>query len=547
MYYLDPSRFQTILCYKDFYGTDEGKPNIIEVIPRLNIHKTISIICELIAFRNKSLDFRVFNGLLSVPLELGLKIKLLGLNENEYKTDSRCNKKLHVLSLQMLLNLLKYVFAYGDLNTLNDKNYEISFEDYKTIIDLQMVVTESYNGSYSNMTEEQKAHFIYANYHINSEKCVANAIIRNYYMFEKLALSVDNFDEDTKKEWRDYRSEFLKKYNYSILDYMAIMLYELITYFNDVKQLMYGSNWRNTDIIYGKTELSDISRIIIDNLSSSPEEVRGWAVETIGDSWDFSLFLKKPFVKFGDEHISVSDYTSSNGFTDNIYWLIRNCYPIEDDRCMAFYGRLYEKYIQKLTHEAAKNNTNVECVPEFICKSGNKSSDVYIKIGDCLIIVECKGYSVLIDTVTKGESIGKNNDKLFINPILQADERFAEIIADGERFTDIKQTYIISVTTDNVNAVPQYYEEIHREINKKKKSSMTKYVYNLSVEEYERLMYYVEENADIISILRDYFESETLLPFTTFLSMRYPDATDVKTKFMETMYKEFAEKVRHLF
>ena len=76
---------------------------------------------------------------------------------------------------------------------------------------------------------------------------------------------------------------------------------------------------------------------------------------------------------------------------------------------------------------------------------------------------------------------------------------------------------------------------------------MTKYVYNLSVEEYERLMYYVEENADIISILRDYFESETLLPFTTFLSMRYPDATDVKTKFMETMYKEFAEKVRPLF
>ena len=43
---------------------------------------------------------------------------------------------------------------------------------------------------------DDKAYFIYANYHINYDKCVANSIIRNYYMFEKLAVSPDNFEDD---------------------------------------------------------------------------------------------------------------------------------------------------------------------------------------------------------------------------------------------------------------------------------------------------------------------------------------------------------------
>lgn len=547
MYHLNSSDFNILLCYKDFYGNEDKKPDIMEVIPQLNMHKTISIISELIAFRNKTLDFRVFSSMLSVPLELGLKIRLLDLSKDEYSADSRCIKRSHILSLQMLLNLLKYVIAYGDLSTLENQEYEVSFEDYKNIIDLQMVVTESYDYFYEEMNEDDKAYFIYANYHINYDKCVANAIIRNYYMFEILAISPDNFEDDVKAEWRDYPSEFLKKYNFSIFDYISILFYELITYYNDVKGLFYSSVWRNVEKIYGETKVYNVSEKIINSLSASPEEIKEWAINSLNAPWDFSFFYSKPFIKCNDHHIAVSDLTSRNCFSENIYWLIRDCYPKDDSRCMAFYGRLHEKYIQDLTSAACKNNQRIKCIPEFVCNSGNKSSDVYIQIDDNLIIVECKGFSVLLDTITKGESIQKNNKKLFIDPILQADERFFEIVNEDSKFKNINQTFIVSVTMDNVNAVPQYYDEIYAEIERMKKSPLTKYVFNFNVEEYERLMYYLENNADIISILKGYYETEKLLPFTSYLSKRYIDATDVKTEFMEKLYAELSQKLKKVF
>lgn len=547
MYHLNSSDFNILLCYSDFYGNDEGKPDIMEVIPRLNMHKAISIICELIAYRSKTLDVRVFNSLISVPLELGLKINLLELSEDEYSTDRRCKKNTHNLSLQMLLNLLKFVIAYGDSSTLNERDYEITLSDYKTIIDLQMVVTESYDHFYENMSEDEKAYFIYANYHINYDRCVANSIIRNYYMFEKLAVSAENFDDDVKKEWRDYPSDFLKEYAFTILDYISVMFYELITYYNDVQGLFCSSFWRSVDKIYGNTKIHEISKKILNRVSASPGEIKDWATARLESPWDFSFFYSKPFIKCGNEHIAVSDLTSQNCFSENIYWLIRDCYPKKDSRCMSFYGRLHEKYIQALTCDAVKKNQRIKYIPEFSCKSGNKSSDAYIQIDDNLIIVECKGFSVLLDTIIKGEKIDKNNEKLFINPILQADERFFEIVNDDDKFKDINQTYIISVTMDNVNAVPQYYNEIYKEIEYKKKSHLTKYVFNFNVEEYERLMYYIENNADVVSILKEYYDTEKLLPFTSYLSKKYPDASDAKTTFMENLYTELTERLREKF
>ena len=325
------------------------------------------------------------------------------------------------------------------------------------------------------------------------------------------------------------------------------MFYELIVYYNDVQGLFCGSFWRSVDKIYGNTKIYEISKKILNQVSASPVEIKDWATARLESPWDFSFFYSKPFIKCDNEHIAVSDLTSQNCFSENIYWLIRDCYPQTDSRCMSFYGRLHEKYIQDLTCDAVKKNRQIKYIPEFSCKSGNKSSDAYIQIDDNLIIVECKGFSVLLDTITKGEKMDKNNEKLFISPILQADERFFEIVNVDGKFKDINQTYIISVTTDNVNAVPQYYNEIYKEIELKKKSHLTKYVFNFNVEEYERLMYYIENNADVVSILKEYYDTEKLLPFTSYLSKKYPDASDAKTTFMENLYTELTERLREKF
>ena len=60
-------------------------------------------------------------------------------------------------------------------------------------------------------------------------------------------------------------------------------------------------------------------------------------------------------------------------------------------------------------------------------------------------------------------------------------------------------------------------------------------------------MYYIENNADVVSILKEYYDTEKLLPFTSYLSKKYPDASDAKTTFMENLYTELTERLREKF
>lgn len=71
-------------------------------------------------------------------------------------------------------------------------------------------------------------------------------------------------------------------------------------------------------------------------------EYREWALNTEEIEWDFSAFFANPLICDGKgKYISISDITLRNAFFEKVFWLIRDCYPIEDSRAMAFFGRLY--------------------------------------------------------------------------------------------------------------------------------------------------------------------------------------------------------------
>ena len=53
---------------------------------------------------------------------------------------------------------------------------------------------------------------------------------------------------------------------------------------------------------------------------------------------------------------------------------------------------------------------------------------------------------------------------------------------------------------DNINAVPVYYNEIHKNVEAEKKCEKTKYYFNFNIEEYEMLMYLVEQQQDIFGL-----------------------------------------------
>ena len=97
---------------------------------------------------------------------------------------------------------------------------------------------------------------------------------------------------------------------------------------------------------------------------------------------------------------------------------------------------------------------------------------------------------------------------------------------------------------DNINAVPDYYNEVHKSVEEKKKCSKTKYYFNLNIEEYEMLMYLVEQQKDIFSLLKEYYENEKLKPFSNYLLAKYPKTG--MTMFMETLYQEASEKMKDM-
>ncbi len=246
-----------------------------------------------------------------------------------------------------------------------------------------------------------------------------------------------------------------------------------------------------------------------------------------------------------NEYISISDITLVNAFFEKIFWLIRDCYSEDDSRAMAFFGRLFERYIQDATEDVCKNDYIYIDEFEFkVRRDIRKSSDAYIRKGKDLLVVEAKGFSVLVDCMAKNEKIENNNKKLFVKPVLQADACLNEIIDKKEEFDGIEEAFIISVTLDNINAVPNYYNAIQKEISESKKCELVCYYYNFSIEEYEMLLYLIENGTDIFFVLREYFSEGMLAPFSNYI--REKDSTIDMTEFMNKNYKEVADKMKSM-
>ncbi len=425
IYGIDTSNAQELLCYHDLY--DGAIPDIKMEIAKLNMHKSISIISELINAREYKIEVKTCDLKLCLPFETALKKIFLGVSANspnEVFGNPLLYKNKHIVSLQMLLILLKKVIVYGDYSSLTQTEYTIDANDYRNIIRLQLIVTEVFDEDF-NKEKIDINHFIYGNYHLNYDYNVANEFVRSYYMLEKLSRDRSNFEIDIQGEYRDYYGDFVKKYKYTPTQYLSLLFWELSAYYPLKNALACNSIWRDIETVYGKTAIIEVGKKIIEDLSQKPDYYKEWAKNTEGEMWDFSLFSAYPFIiDHNGAYISISEHTLKNAFFEKLYWKIRDCYSENDSRAMSFYGRLFEKYVQDLTQEAAAKVDTFDYISEFKYGKNNKrSSDAYIRKGDKLLIVETKGYSILQNSLAQNVDIEKNNEKLFIKPILQADKR----------------------------------------------------------------------------------------------------------------------------
>lgn len=158
-----------------------------------------------------------------------------------------------------------------------------------------------------------------------------------------------------------------------------------------------------------------------------------------------------------------------------------------------------------------------------------------------MLIVEAKGFSILISTLMNND-IEKNNSKLFTTPILEANECFYNIKNSRD---DVEEIYIVSVTMDSINAVPQYIEDIKESIEQQHKNNeVPEYYFNFNIEEYEMLMKQIELGKDIFTILHNYDLLPELMPFSNYLREYY---SVQMTDFMSRVYNDATREMQKLY
>ncbi|SKC09537.1 hypothetical protein SAMN06296386_1242 [Lachnospiraceae bacterium] len=551
MYKISIDEYQEIMTYSDFFPGPI--PDLQEEIKRIDLAKTISAICELITVRNKVITSKIEipfigNREVYIPYQALLKSRFCGIKPDspiEIFSDDRLKKSKHIVALQPMLILLKALIKYTDDLQIIRTDFDLIDDDYRQAIKLGLIVAEELNKK--DKTMFSASNFLYGTYHINVDHNVAAEIVRSYYLFAILNRNIDLFNEDVKREYRDYWTAFSSKYEYSIEEYLFVCFRELQQYYDTDAYLSYHSTWFDPHDTYAGTKMESIASMVIEDISTSPESLKMWCTDTYDEIWNFQSFLSTPFIKSSNGmYISISDFTLKNIFFENLFWKVRECFPHEDSRTMAFYGRLYEKYIQDQTESVVAKANAYKYIDEFSYGKGEgkKSSDAYIKKGTKLLAIEAKGFSVLFDCL-QNKSVDRNLEKLYIKPILQADIAFANN-KERDEFIDVNELYIVSVTMDSINAVPGYIEKCSKVIYEKHISLELKGFYNISIEEYEMLMFLIENGADIFSIMGEYLGEATLMPFSNYLK-KYSSEKIEMTSFMKQKYNEFAEKMKSAY
>ena len=539
-----------ILTYSDIFSESF---DFEKEIRNINPYKALSIISELLAIRDMtfpiSTDVPIVGKIeMDVPYQMFLKREfgeIVPQNSDEMFSDYRLMKNRHIVALQPMLILAKYIILYADDNKWNTDEENITKDDYKTVIKMSLVVAEKM--STKDAEGFDASNFLYGTYHINNDHNVANEFARSYFILEKIGKKPSDFEEDVRGEYKDYWTAFDEKYGYSMTDYLFALFWELRKYYVRNYYLTYSSSWEDTNITYKDSKMCQIAPLVVKGQAGELAEYREWCESSINEMWDFRGFLEKPFIKTpAGKTLSISDFTLKNSFFENLFWNIRNSFPETESRIMSFYGRLFETYIQRQIEAVTKLQNKYVYIPEFKYGKGggSKSSDAYLRIGNKLLAIEAKGFSVLFDCIVN-KSVKSNLDKLLIKPVLQADRAFDDNKHISE-FEDVTDLYIFSVTMDSINAVPEYYEQCISEIEQKKKTSCLRRFYNINIEELEMLLFMVEKQYDIFELTDQYFSEKYMMPFSNYIKIKCPEKIEM-TAFLSEVYEEASTKMKEAY
>ncbi|WP_405176339.1 hypothetical protein MHI27_11900 [Paenibacillus sp. FSL H8-0261] len=487
--------------YSDLFGVKYDKRKLVDFIYDLPLGGIITVLSQMNSIEMENKFIR--SGFIAFLEHQSLDLSNIG---------DRFDERI-LYTPQGLLSVWKWVLAHGDFEKIN---VNINLETGTYIILYLNLIISDYLYEDENQNQNQNQNLLYdffSNINFNASQDPVATLARASILYDEVAREVQLFN---KKEFIDINTEFLKKYGYTIKEYLAI-LFAIHTSFIVEGDIIKPSAAKSIDN-FSEFLLVKKMELILEELSVNMEQAREWSRENISMSWNFQLFRENPLLKLSDGlYLSINREFLFEKVYNQLFYKIRECFSKESEQIISFIGRCFENYVDLITTEAGSlSSIPYEVISEFTF-GGNRSPDCIIKLGNKLLAIEAKNRRLKLDSLISSnpETIQFDLGKMIEEPIVQLHNCMKKLSDRGHPILDgVDQIYLLAVTQGSIATLPPFIDAI----NKKLVDSFEipiKAFYHMDIEEYEWLLA-ITTNKESRPLFRILDNKAKLAPLTSF-------------------------------
>lgn len=454
--------------YSDLFGFKYGKEKLGGFIYDLPLGGIVTVLSQLnsIALENKNIR----EGFISF---------LESRTVNEINIRRKFENRVLYTS-QGLLSVWKWLLAYGDRDKINN---DIDLEHGINVVLYLHLIISDYLYEESN---NDPLYELFSNINFNASQDPVTTIARASIQYDEIAREIQLFN---KKEYMDINNEFIKKYGYTINEYLAI-LFAIHTSISVEDGIIKPSAAKSLDN-FSEFLLTEKMELIFEELSVNLNVAHEWSHENINMNWNFQLFREKPLLKISDGlYLSINREFLFEKVYNQLFFKIRECFSKESEQIISFIGRCFEKYVDLISEEAISlSSIPYEIIPEFPF-GGNKSPDCIIKLGNKILAIEAKNRRLKLDSLISSnpETIHFDLSRMIEEPIIQLHNCMKKLFDRNHSILNgVDQIYLLVVTQGSIATLPPFMDEINKRLVDSFEIPI-KAFYHMDIEEYEWLL-----------------------------------------------------------
>lgn len=433
------------ITYSDLFNRKPKVEEVVEDIRKIELKKALTIISNYNLYtdeQKRELTKRL-HPFISTPFIL----------ENINLT--------HVFDILNLTYSLKMFLAYGTEKPVN--KFDNTFDDFWNVLMTIFKISDLMEDSLADDIQVQQT--FQKLLLINRDRSFLPTLARQQLFFEEISKNRLLFGN----EFVDIHTYFEAEYGYTIRDYLSVLasvcanIESRTQGFEDKKLIGVSVDYFKT------TKKQDIAQAIFSDLTANLSVLKKQANQSLANIYDNEFLISKPFFKYDNHYVLFSLPLLNLGLFDSLcFKLQRVCQKNKKD-FFTFFGRLFEKYVEFILDDVTKKAKGISYAftPEYKYTPGKDSSDAYIRLGNNLLIIECKGGRITKEAKVNADLTDTEDkfQKYVIEPIKQANEAFENILKiDRKKFYGVKKVYILSVALQRFPKLPMYHERLESEL-----------------------------------------------------------------------------------